>query len=109
MADKPFEPDDPLALVGVAIEADAAAADAMARCLVEEYLREGWTPERLLALCRNPFYRALHAIYRERGEDGMRAVIAEAAATWGVWRTTAGGAQTGRPGISDAAGGPDDA
>ncbi len=109
MPDKPFEPDDPLALVGVAVDADAAAAEAMARCLVEEYLREGWTPDRLLALCRNPFYQALHAIYRERGEDGVRTLIAEAAATWGVWRTTVGPARPHRPDTPDAAGGLDDA
>lgn len=88
MAPKPFEPDDPLALVGVAVDAKTGAVDEMARCLVEEYVRDGWDADRLLALFRNPFYRALHAIYRERGEEAVRALIAEVTGTWGVWRTT---------------------
>ena len=88
MATKAFEPDDPMALIGVSIEADRGAADEMARCLVEEYLREGFDEARLLVLFRNPFYRALHAIYRERGEEAVRALIAEVGSTWGVWRVT---------------------
>ncbi len=88
MADKPYEPDDPMALVAVTLDADAAAEDEMARCLVEEYLREGWDERRLLALFRNPFYRALHVIYQARGEEGVRSLIAEVAATWGVWNVS---------------------
>ncbi len=93
MVTKAFEPDDPMALVGVAVDADADAADEMARCLVEEYLRDGWDEARLLGLFRNPFYQGLHAIYQERGEEAIRALIAEVAATWGVWtvREAAGG------------------
>ena len=86
MADKPFAPDDPMHLVGVALPAQGDALGEMARCLVEEYLREGWEEERLLALFRNPFYRGPHLIYRARGEDFVRAVIAEARARWSVWR-----------------------
>ena len=87
MTDKPFEPDDPMELVGVAVDADAAALDEMARCFIEEYLREGWGEARLLALFRNPFYRAPHLIYRLRGEGYVKELIAETAARWGVWRT----------------------
>ena len=86
MTAKPFEPDDPLALVGVAVPADADALDEMARCLVEEYLREGWEEERLLALFRNPFYRTPHMIYRARGEAYVRRVIEQVRARWGVWQ-----------------------
>jgi hypothetical protein len=100
VAQKVFDPEDPMALVGVVLDADAQAADEMARCLVEEYLREGWDEARLLALFRTPFYRALHMIYRHRGEDGVRALIAEVATTWGVWRVTE---QTGRAGGTDDA------
>ena len=75
-------------LVGVSLEADADALYEMARCLVEEYVRDGWDEKRLLALFRNPFYRALHMIYEQRGEDYVRAIIAQTVAQWGVWRTT---------------------
>jgi len=84
---KRFEPDDPMQLVGVALPADADALDEMARCLVEEYMREGWEEDPLLELFRNPFYRGPHMIYRARGEAYVRAVIAETRARWGAWRT----------------------
>lgn len=88
---KRYEPDDPMELVGVALSAaDDGAMDEMARCLVEEYVRDGWDAERLLALFRNPFYRALHMICRARGEDYVKTIIAEVCARWGAWQITAG-------------------
>lgn len=86
---KRYEPDDPMELVGVALSADGDALDEMARCIIEEYVREGWDEARLLALFRNPFYRAPHMIYRERGEECVKRVIAEVCAQWGVWRAAA--------------------
>jgi hypothetical protein len=86
MTAKKLDPDDPMALVGVAVPADADALDEMARCLVEEYLREGWAEERLLALFRNPFYRTPHLIYRARGEEYVRHLIEQVGARWGVWQ-----------------------
>ena len=100
MPTKAYEPDDPMALVGVAVEADPEAANEMARCLVEEYLRDGWDEAQLLALFRNPFYQVLHMIYRARGEEAVRALIAEVAATWGVWRVSEGADTAG--GVEDA-------
>jgi len=87
MAVKPFEPDDPMGLVGVAVPADADALDEMARCLVEEYLREGWAAERLLGLFRNPFYRTPHLIYRARGEEYVRVLVADTLTRWAAGRT----------------------
>jgi hypothetical protein len=87
VADKPFDPDDPLELVGVAVPSGADALERMARCLVEEYLREGWDEPRLLALFRNPFFRTVHVIYQIRGEEYVKGLIAQVAAQWGVWRT----------------------
>jgi len=86
MAAKPFEPDDPLALVGVTVPTDDGGLDEMARCLIEEYLREGWEEDRLLALFRNPFYRTPHIIYRARGEGFVRQLIEEVRARWAGWR-----------------------
>ena len=87
MTAKAFEPDDPLALVGVAVPADADALDEMARCLVEEYVREGWEEGCLLALFRDPFYRTPHMIYRARGEEYVRQLIEQVRARWGIWQT----------------------
>jgi len=85
---KQFEPDDPLELVGVSLAADEGALDEMARCLVEDYVRDGWDADRLLALFRDPFYGTLHVIYRQRGEDYVRGLITQIVARWGVWRIT---------------------
>ncbi len=79
---KATEPDDPLELVGVPVPVDEATFDEMARCLVEEYVRDGWTDERLLALFHSPFYAGLHVIERRRGEPWVRDLIAATRARW---------------------------
>jgi len=62
------EADDPLALVGVPVPVDEATFDEMARCFIEEFVRDGWDDARLLALFRSPFYAGLHVIWLRRGE-----------------------------------------
>jgi hypothetical protein len=79
---KAAEPDDPLELVGVPVPVDDATFDEMAGCLVEEYIRDGWTDARLLALFRSPFYAGLHVVWRLRGEPWVRAEIALARGRW---------------------------
>ena len=51
---KVAEEDDPLELVGVPVAVDEATFDEMARCFVEEFVRDGWPDERLLPLFRSP-------------------------------------------------------
>ncbi len=80
--EKAVEPDDPLELVGVPVPVDEATFDEMARCLVEEYVRDGWTDERLLALFHSPFYAGLHVIERRRGVPWVRELIAATRARW---------------------------
>jgi len=93
---KEAEPDDPLELVGVPVPADEATFDEMARCLIEEYVRDGWSDERLLSLFRSPFYAGLHVIWRLRGPDW---VAGEIAATRRRWRRPdPAAAQTPQPG-----------
>ena len=79
---KVAEPDDPLELVGVPVPVDEVTFDEMASCLVEEYVRDGWTDERLLALFRSPFYAGLHVIWRRRGEPWVLALIADTRRRW---------------------------
>jgi hypothetical protein len=79
---KTAEPDDPLELVGVPVPVDEATFDEMARCMVEEYVRDGWSDARLLALFRSPFYAGLHVIVRRRGETWVRDVIQETRSLW---------------------------
>lgn len=81
-ASKTAEPDDPLELVGVPVPVDEATFDEMARCLVEEYVRDGWSDARLLALFRSSFYAGLHVIWRRRGEAWVLDVIQQARVQW---------------------------
>ena len=90
MADKAFEPDDPMALVAVGADGDP---ELQARCLVEEFVRLGTGDGQILAMFRSPFYAGAHALYRARGEAWVRAVIAEARARWGRPRFTVTRAQ----------------
>lgn len=79
---KPAEPDDPLALVGVAVPVDEATFDAMAEVFIDEFVRDGWSDDRLLSFFRSPFYAGLHVIWRRRGEAWVRDRIAAARARW---------------------------
>ena len=74
---KPVEPEDPMALVGVALERgpDEKALADMASCLVDEYARIGWSPDRILRLFRSPFYRAPHRILCVKGEEYVCGLI----------------------------------
>ncbi len=76
------EPDDPLALVGVAVPVDEATFDAMAEVFIDEFVRDGWPDDRLLSFFRSPFYAGLHVIWRRRGEAWVRGQIAAARARW---------------------------
>ena len=86
MADKDFEPDDPMGLVGVGIP--GGEPDLMAECLVEEYVRLGTSDAQLLAIFKNPFFAGAHALYRSRGEERIKTVIERARAQWGRPRFT---------------------
>ena len=79
-----FDPEDPHALVGVAVPvADAVAAEeAIARGLVEEFVRLGFDEARVMAIFRTPFYAGAHAILLRRGEEGVRALVREARALY---------------------------
>ncbi len=79
---KPPEMDDPLELVGVPVPVDEATFDEMAECVVEEYVRDGWSDERLMHLFHSPFYAGLYVIHRRRGEAWVRSLIARNRARW---------------------------
>ncbi|HWP63380.1 MAG TPA: hypothetical protein VNO86_07915 [Candidatus Binatia bacterium] len=79
---KPAEPDDPLALVGVPVPVDEATFDEMADVFIDEFVRDGWPDDRLVAAFRSPFYAGLHVVWRLRGEAWVRARIAAARDRW---------------------------
>jgi len=82
-----FEPDDPMELVGVVLPAEENSMEIMAECVVEEYIKEGWDDENLMKLFRDPFYRATHAIYQQKGEDYVRFLIKGLREKWGYYKT----------------------
>ncbi len=84
MAEKDFEPDDPMELVGVAL--GGGSIEEMAECLVEEYVRDGWDEESLLRLFHDPFYRATYRICQEKGDEYILALIRRAREKWGCGR-----------------------
>ncbi len=79
---KEAEPDDPMALVGVPVRVDEATFDEMARCFVEEFVRDGWSDSRLMTMFRSPHYAGLHVIWRRRGESWVRDLVAETRVRW---------------------------
>ncbi len=88
MMKKPFEDDDPMELIGVALpEGDMEAA---AEALVEEFVRMGFDDEQLLHLFKNPFYTGTPQIYQQTGEEYVRALIEKIRLRWRVprWNDT---------------------
>ena len=79
MTEKDYEEDDPFELVGTRLTGPEAndALDEMARVFIVEFVRMGWTRERILAVFRNPFYRGPYEVYRHRGEAHVRRLLEE--------------------------------
>ncbi len=84
MAEKRFEDDDPMELVGMVMPGEPGQLEAMAEALVDEYARLGWDEKRILTLFVNPFFLATHRIYRQKGEAYVRELISKTCAKWRV-------------------------
>ena len=85
-AAKQAEPTDPLGLVGTVVP--GGDVEFLARCFVEEYAALGYDGEQILELFRQPQYVGVHPVYRAKGEETVRALIAEILAECGVFRVT---------------------
>jgi hypothetical protein len=72
-ATRPAEPDDPWTLNATAVGGDP---EVMLGCLVQEYAALGWSAREILALFRDPFYPALHALRDFYGEEVLRERVA---------------------------------
>lgn len=77
---KPAGSADPMELVGVPVPGGDSRA--MAECLVEEYLLQGWDERQVMLLFTRPCFRATHRIYREKGEAFVRSLIQEVRVKW---------------------------
>ncbi len=69
--------DDPMEIVGVVLDRpmDLQGLDDMARTFVEEYTLMGWSPARILAMFRQPFYGGAHDAYEALGEGRIVQLI----------------------------------
>ncbi|MBI3159841.1 MAG: hypothetical protein HYZ26_09615 [Chloroflexi bacterium] len=84
MANKSFEEEDPLELVGMIIPGGPDDMDTMARAIVEEYLWLGWTETRLMALFTNPMFQITHRVFLERGEFYVSTLIRQVCDEWQI-------------------------
>jgi hypothetical protein len=66
------EPEDPMTLYAIPAAGDP---EDMLRVLIQEYAWMGWRSDQILALFRDPFYPALHALWSLYGEKGIREKI----------------------------------
>ena len=82
------DPEDPMALVGMVLPGEPGQLEAMAECIVNEYVRLGWNEPRLMTLFASPMFLATHRIYRQKGEDYVRDLIRKMCAKWDVMRNT---------------------
>ncbi len=79
-----YSTEDPQELVGMVVPGDSGTLDAMAEAFVEEYVRLGWTEDRLMTLFINPMFMATHRIYRAKGELYVRELIRKSCERWRV-------------------------
>ncbi len=78
-----FEPDDPMELTGQVLPGEPGQLELMAECLIEEYIRLGWTEARLMTLFDNPMFLATHRIFKLKGEAFVRGLIQRTLSKWG--------------------------
>jgi hypothetical protein len=77
-----FETEDPMELVGIVMPGEPGQLQAMAECLVEEYIRMGWNEEQLMTLFVNPMYMATYRVYRQLGEAFVKDLIHQTCKKW---------------------------
>ena len=77
-----FVTEDPMQLVGMVLPGEAGQLEAMAECIVEEYVRLGWDERRLMTLFVNPMFMATYRIYRQKGEEYVVGLIRRICVKW---------------------------
>ncbi len=81
---RPAEPDHPMIVEGGVVDGNT---ELMFRCMVEEYLLAGHSPQAILAMCDQPNYQAFHASMHSLGRARAESIITEAAARVGCHRS----------------------
>jgi hypothetical protein len=83
MARKESEVDDPIEMIGIQLPHQTEEQlREMALCFAEEFVREGWSEERLLKMFKNSFYQGPHLVWKQKGDEYVQAVIDDAVRMW---------------------------
>ncbi len=77
---KPYEQDDPMELVGVALP--EVNPDLFVESIVREYLLLGWSPKQIMLLFRKSYFAGTHAVLQERGEAYVQRMVERLASEW---------------------------
>ncbi len=80
------DPEDPQALVGVEVPADAETYLDMAYAIDEEFAQLGFNERRLLHLFQNPFYRSAYQAGQILGKERIDKIVREVLQIWGNLR-----------------------
>lgn len=83
MARKESEKDDPLEMIGIQLpnQTEEQLRD-MALCFAEEFVREGWSEDRLFKMFKNPFYQGPYMVWKQKGDEYVKSVIDDALKMW---------------------------
>lgn len=83
MARKESEADDPIEMIGIQLpnQTEEQLRD-MALCFAEEFVREGWSKEKLIKMFKNPFYQGPYMVWRQKGDEYVESVINDAEKMW---------------------------
>ena len=83
MARKESEADDPIEMIGIQLpnQTEEQFRD-MALCFAEEFVREGWSEERLLKMFKDPFYQGPYLVWKQKGDEYVQSVINDAIRMW---------------------------
>ena len=81
--DREMLPEDPLELQGFEVPGDV---ELMFRIVIEEFARMGWSSTAIVELARDPFYHALHGLWRHFGEAEFQRRVGDILGRVGVIR-----------------------
>ena len=76
-------PEDPLEMQAFEVPGDT---ELMFRIVIEEFARMGWDKAAIVGLARDPFYAALHGLWRLHGEEAFEDRVAQVLSRVGVTR-----------------------
>jgi hypothetical protein len=78
-----IDPTDPMEFTAVTLLTDEDTMTPMGEAFTEEFMRMGYNAKQILALFQNEFYTGPHMVWKAKGEEFVRKLIADTFAKWG--------------------------